>query len=142
MSANPSYSFSVPWHQNSLLPGLSPPMRDVGHSMSTSMDFAQAYGLWAGRKQEGRRTIWETCKVRNEMNHSRFISFSTPLLPTNLKNAPGHPLPTSVPRETCHTPRYQHFNTRAGTSHLTPPTHSRACQHGHSQLHEFGWHVL
>ena len=119
------------------------PMRDVGHSILTSMDFAWAYGLWAGREQERRPMVWETRKVHKEMNHSRFISFYTlPLLPTNLKNAPGYLLPTSVPRETCHAHQHQHFNTRAGTSQLTPPTHSRACQYGDSRRRKFGRCVL
>ena len=118
-------------------------MRDVGHSISTSMDFAWVCGLWDGRKQEGRPMVWETRKVRKEMNHSQFISIYTlPLLPTNLKNAPGYPLPTSITHETCHTHRHQHFNTHAGTCYLTPPTHSHACQHSDSQWREFGWHVL
>ena len=47
----------------SLLPGLSPPTRDVGHPMSMLMDFGRACEFWLGRRHHRRPMIWDTHKV-------------------------------------------------------------------------------
>jgi len=69
------------------------------------MGFERACGLEAGSKHKGRPMVWETCEVRKETNHSRFASFYLhPLLPANVKNAPGHPPFTYAPERTCRSP--------------------------------------
>jgi len=53
-------------------PGLSPPVRDVG----PYIDVDRAYEL--GTEETRAEThVWETCEVREEMNHSRFVSLPT-----------------------------------------------------------------
>jgi hypothetical protein len=67
--------------------------------------------------------VWETREVRQEVNHTRFISFYLlPLLLTNVKNALGHALPTHVPHKTSHNGNtHPSIDACTGTSHPTPP---------------------
>lgn len=61
MCANLFHPFQTPLHPNSLPPGLSPLVRDVGHQISMSMDFGRVYGLEVGDKHKG--MVWETHEV-------------------------------------------------------------------------------
>jgi len=54
MSTNLFHSFYVPPHPNSLPPGLSPPVRDVGQPTSISVCFRRGFEFGTGETHEGR----------------------------------------------------------------------------------------
>jgi len=69
--------FKVHPYSNLLPPGLSPPMRDVGHPMSMSMDLGRACGFWWGGRHQRRPMVWythEVCETASCTQHNANIA--------------------------------------------------------------------
>ena len=104
------------------------------------MGFERACGLEAGSKHKGRPIVWETCEVRMETNHtsSRFASFYLcPLLPANVKNAPGPPPFTYAPEKTCRSPMTPTYHPPSALA-LTLATQPLSSVYVHVSMDTYG----